>query len=59
MKKTFLLIISIFCLYSCGVNRVYTPASYGNLKTYTVKPIYIDTVVKANYISLNLIFHHQ
>ena len=54
MKKIILLILSTLLLYSCGVNRVYTPANYGSIKKYIAKPIYSDTVVKANYISLNI-----
>ena len=54
-KTLLVLFVSILLLCSCGVNRVYTPASYGNLKSYTAKPIYKDTITKSNYISLSLI----
>ena len=53
MKRILLLIFSILIFCSCGVNRVYTPANYGATKKYVAKPIYKDTIVSANYISLS------
>jgi len=46
---------------SCGVERVYTSASYGGLKTYTEKPIYSGKKEVATYVSgsLNLANHPQ
>lgn len=54
MKSFFYLIILSLSIYSCGVNRVYTPANYAASKKYVAKPIYIDDNVSANYISLSL-----
>lgn len=52
-KILFISLISVL-LISCGVERVYTSASYGSLKSYTEKPIYNGKKETATYISGSL-----
>ncbi|PHS61934.1 MAG: hypothetical protein COB12_11290 [Flavobacterium sp.] len=52
-KIIFLGILSLLVV-SCGVNKVYTSASYGALKTYTEKPIYNGEKETAIYVSGSL-----
>ena len=57
MKAQIIYITIISLLFSsCGVNRLYTPGSYGSggIKSYTVRPIYKDTIVSETYISGNI-----
>ena len=54
MKKILkaLLICTILVFFiSCGVNKVYTSASYGSLKSYTEKPIYNGKKETSTYVS--------
>jgi len=54
MKTAAIYIVFITILFtSCGVNRVYTPGSYGSgtIKSYNARPIYKDTTVSETYIS--------
>jgi len=50
LKVVYISITSIL-VTSCGVDKIYTSASYGSLKTYTEKPIYSGKKEVANYIS--------
>lgn len=50
----YIVLILPFILSSCGINQVYTSASYGGLKGYTEKPIYNGEKVTATYASGSL-----
>lgn len=54
MKNKILILAGFVLFTSCGVNRIYTSASFGNLKTHTAKPIYKDSTVSSNYVSGSL-----
>jgi hypothetical protein len=48
--KFFSMLTFLSCI-SCGVNRVYTSGSYGDLKSHTAKPEYQGKKEKALYVS--------
>ena len=50
LKTLLICTIAVFFI-SCGVNNVYTSASYGSLKSYTEKPIYNGKKETSTYVS--------
>ena len=56
MKAIIQLSLFLLLFTSCGVNRVYTTASYGSLKSYTEKQHYVDKKTTETYVSGDLSF---